>query len=79
MHALRLGSPARPRWYIHSIPYLQSLAQPGGALLRAPHRESDHFVTHHKSHCEPFAWTATADSVLQKLERLTLRLSGMGH
>jgi AraC-like DNA-binding protein len=28
---------------------------------------------------KPFTWTATADSILQKLERLTSRISGTGH
>jgi hypothetical protein len=31
----------------------------------------DHFVTHYNKNCKPFVWTATADSVLEKIERLT--------
>ena len=39
----------------------------------------DHFVTHYNKTCKPLVWTATADSVLEKLERLTSRISGTGH
>jgi len=39
----------------------------------------DHFVTQHNKNCEPFVWTATADSILAKLDRLTSRISGTGH
>ena len=30
-------------------------------------------------HCKPFVWTATADSILAKLDRLTSRISGTAH
>jgi putative transposase len=36
----------------------------------------DHFVKHYNSNCRPFAWIATADSILQKLARLCSRISG---
>ena len=39
----------------------------------------DHFVSHHNQTCEPFRWTATADSILDKLHRLCSRISGTGH
>ena len=39
----------------------------------------DHFVAHYNRNCKPFMWTATADSILAKLERLTSRISGTGH
>ena len=38
-----------------------------------------HFVTQYNKHCKPFVWTATADSILGKLERLTSRISGTEH
>jgi putative transposase len=41
--------------------------------------KTDHFVTHYNKHCKPLLWTATADSVLEKLERFTSRISGTGH
>jgi putative transposase len=37
------------------------------------------FVQHYNRTCRPFAWTATADSILQKLARLCSRISGTGH
>jgi hypothetical protein len=30
-------------------------------------------------HTKPFKWTATADSILEKLHRLCSRISGTGH
>jgi putative transposase len=36
----------------------------------------DHFVRHCNRSCRPFAWTATADSILNKLARLCSRISG---
>jgi putative transposase len=39
----------------------------------------DHFVSHHNSNCQPFRWTATADSILEKLHRLPSAISGTGH
>ena len=29
--------------------------------------------------CKPFMWTATADSILAKVDRLCSRISGTGH
>lgn len=34
------------------------------------------FVTDYNTHPTPFRWTATADSIFEKLERLTKRISG---
>jgi putative transposase len=39
----------------------------------------DHFVTHYNQDFEPFVWTATADSILAKLDRLCARISGTEH
>jgi len=39
----------------------------------------DHFVAHYNQNCKPFTWTATADSILAKLNRLCERISGTGH
>jgi putative transposase len=38
----------------------------------------NHFVTQYNKNCQPLVWTATADSILAKLERLTSRISGTG-
>ena len=37
------------------------------------------FVQHYNRHSTPFAWTATPDSIFQKLSRLCARISGTGH
>ncbi len=39
----------------------------------------DDFVHHHNRHCHPFAWTATADSILDKVERLSKVIAGTSH
>lgn len=39
----------------------------------------DAFVEQHNANCAPFTWYATADSILEKLERLCKRISETGH
>lgn len=39
----------------------------------------DAFVRNYNRSHRPFAWTATADSILQKIARLCSRISGTGH
>lgn len=39
----------------------------------------ERFVKHYNETAKPFRWTATADSILAKLERLTKRISGTSH
>jgi hypothetical protein len=39
-------------------------------------RRIDRFVRHYNAGARPFAWTATADSILAKLERLLKAISG---
>jgi putative transposase len=86
---------ARPRWHLHFVPTYSSwlnLVERFFALItnRAIRRGSfrsvreliqhiDHFVTHHNVNCKPFIWTATADSIVAKLERLCARISGTAH
>jgi transposase len=38
----------------------------------------DQFVSQYED-CKPFTWTASADSILEKLHRLCSRISGTGH
>ena len=70
-------------------------AQPDGDLVQPHHLEShwrgtfssvkhlnakiDHFVQYYKPGAESFVWTATADSIIAKLERLCELISGIGH
>ena len=37
------------------------------------------FVRHYNVDCQPFAWVATADSILQKVNRLCQYISGTRH
>ncbi len=39
----------------------------------------DSFVTHYNLHRRPFLWTATADSIFAKLQRLCKVINGTGH
>lgn len=86
---------ARARWHVHFTPTYSSwvnLVERFFALItdKAIRRGSfrsvnelvgkiDHFVTHYNQNCQPFVWTATADSILAKLQRLCSRISGTGH
>lgn len=86
---------ARPRWHLHFIPTYSSwlnLVERFFALItdKAIRRGSfrsvrdltskiDQFVTQYNQTCEPFMWTATADSILAKLERLCKRINGTAH
>lgn len=85
----------RPRWHLHFIPTYSSWlnqVERFFALIteKAIRRGSfssvkdlvgkvDHFVTQYNKDCSPFVWTATADSILGKLERLSSRINGTGH
>ena len=42
-------------------------------------RKIDDFVEHYNQHPRPFMWTATADSILAKLERLCKVINGTRH
>jgi putative transposase len=42
-------------------------------------RKIEEFVKHYNQHPKPFKWTATADSILAKLERLCKVINGTGH
>jgi len=86
---------ARPRWHLHFIPTYSSwlnLVERFFALItdKAIRRGSfrsvkdlttkiKHFVTHYNQNCKPFMWTATADSIVAKLERLCKRINGTAH
>jgi putative transposase len=83
------GSPSALAPAFH--PHLQFLVESGPIITgKASRRGSftsvkelvqkiDHFVAHYNQNCKPFNWTATADSILAKLNRLCERISGTGH
>ncbi|AGW95555.1 IS630 family transposase [Cupriavidus sp. DF5525] len=86
---------ARPRWHMHFIPTYSSWLNQverffsiitGKAIRRGSFtsvkelvQKIDRFVAHYNQNCKPFNWTATADSILAKLNRLCERISGTGH
>ncbi|HZV25089.1 MAG TPA: IS630 family transposase [Acidothermaceae bacterium] len=86
---------ARPGWHVHFVPTYSSwlnLVERFFALItdKAIRRGSfrsvreligkiDHFVSKYNQSCRPFIWTATADSILAKLQRLCARISGTAH
>jgi len=39
----------------------------------------DQYVEHYNANSRPFVWTATAESIIAKVERLCLLTSGTGH
>ena len=85
----------RPRFHIHYTPTYSSWLNQverwfGMITQRAIRRGSfrsvkeltekiDAFVNHYNRSSRPFAWTATADSILQKIARLCSRISGTAH
>ena len=86
---------ARPRWHMHFIPtyssWLNQVERFFGLITDKTIRRGsfssvkelvtkiDHFVASYNNTCKPFAWTATADSILDKLHRLCSRISGTAH
>ncbi|MFV8607429.1 IS630-like element ISRso5 family transposase, partial [Ralstonia pseudosolanacearum] len=80
---------ARPRWHMHFIPTYSSwlnqverffaiitdkaIRRGSFTSVKELVQKIDHFVAHYNQNCKPFAWTATADSILSKLSRLCER------
>src|ERR1700691_1713532 len=92
---VRLWLAQRPRFQIHYTPtyssWLNQVERWFGLITQQAIRRGsfrsvkdlvariDHFVQHYNRTCRPFAWTATADSILNKLARLCSRISGTRH
>ena len=86
---------ARPRFHIHFTPTYSSWLNQveiwfniitQRAIRRGTFRsvrdltqKIDAFVQHYNRKSQPFAWTATADSIFDKLERLSKAIVGTGH
>jgi putative transposase len=78
---------------IHS--HVCFVAEPSGDLVQSHHQQAirrgtfrsvkelvekiDHYVQSSNAHAQPFVWTATADSILAKVQRLCERISGTEH
>src|ERR1700738_5288354 len=82
----------RPRWHIHYTPtyssWLNQVERWFGLITQQAIRRGsfrsvrqlvqkiDQYLAHHNLHKRPFAWTATADSILDKLQRLCKFING---
>jgi len=85
----------RPRYHVHYTPtyssWLNQVERWFGLITRRSIRRGsfrnvkelvqriDAYVKHHNRHAGPFQWTATADSILGKIERLSKVISGTPH
>jgi len=86
---------ARPRFHIHYTPTYSSWLNQveiwfniitQRAIRRGTFRsvrdliqQIEAFVKHYNRKCRPFVWTATSDSIFEKLERLSKAIAGTGH
>jgi putative transposase len=86
---------ARPRFHVHYTPTYsswlnqveiwfniitqQAIRRGTFRSVRDLTKKIDTFVHHYNRKSQPFAWTATADSILGKLERLSKAIAGTGH
>ncbi len=86
---------ARPRFHVHYTPTYSSwlnqveiwfniitqraIRRGTFRSVRDLRKKIEIFVDHYTRRCQPFAWTATPDSILEKLERLCQAIAGTGH
>jgi putative transposase len=86
---------ARPRYHVHYTPtyasWLNQVERWFGLITRQAIRRGsfrtvkelikniDRYVSHYNAHARPFIWTATAESILSKLERLCKVINGTEH
>lgn len=85
----------RPRYHVHFTPtsasWLNQVERWFGRITQQSIRRGsfttvkqliqriEAFVQHYNLHPRPFAWTATADSILGKIERFSKVICGTGH
>ena len=85
----------RPRYHVHYTPtyasWLNQVERWFGIITQQAIRRGsfssvpqlrkriDGFVENYNKNCRPFVWTATADSILDKVERIGLLVSGTAH
>jgi putative transposase len=85
----------RPRYHIHYTPtyasWLNQVERWFGIITQQAIRRGsfssvkqlvkkiEHFVEHYNANASPFAWTATAESILAKVQRLCSYISGTAH
>ena len=73
-HPMTQGKIERYHRSMKNVVKLENYYLPGDLVQRL-----EEFVEHYNRKCEPFAWTATADSIFEKLERLSKTIAGTGH
>ena len=92
---VRLWLAQRPRYHIHYTPTYsswlnqverwfglitqQAIRRGSFRSVRELVRRIEEFVKQYNRSSRPFAWTATADSIFQKLARLCSNISGTSH
>lgn len=85
----------RPRWHLHFTPtyssWLNQVERWFGLITQQAIRRGsfdsvkdlvrsiERYVQHYNTHQRPFVWTATADSILGKIERLCKVICGTAH
>jgi putative transposase len=85
----------RPRYHLHFTPtyssWLNQVERWFGLITQQAIRRDSFknvpdlvakikvFAANYNEHATPFAWTATAESILNKIERLCKVISGTGH
>ena len=85
----------RPRFHVHFTPtyasWLNRVERWFGIITQQAIRRGtfssvkdliskiDRFVEHYNAKSRPFVWTATAESILDKVERLCSLISGTAH
>ena len=85
----------RPRYHVHYTPTYaswlnqverwfglitqQAIRRGSFSSVKELVRKIDHFVEHYNAHSRPFVWTATAESILAKVQRLCAHISGTAH
>lgn len=86
---------ARPRWHVHFTPTYGSwlnqveiwfniitqraIRRGSFKSVKELQRKIQRFVDRYNAQCTPFVWTATADSILQKIRKLCEVISGTRH
>jgi putative transposase len=85
----------RPRYHVHYTPTYSSwlnqveiwfniitqkaIRRGSFSSVKELSKKIDNFVKHYNANCKPFTWTATADSILEKLQRLLKLIPGTRH
>ena len=86
---------ARPRWQVHYTPTYsswlnqveiwfniitqQAIRRGSFSSVKELIAKIERFVKHYNTKSKPFAWAATAESILEKIKRLCQRIAGTEH